>query len=358
MTAISTLTHTQIEKLINLTASSVSDNFLFRCNLVSTKYANGIFQSLIGWISFVFIGDAIVLLLLILPVIFLFHAQGKQRKMKQLYLKTRSLMLKFLVLMTFALATTPLAAWAIRTKSPCVESRKQNLVNFGFKYQCPSFNVVFAAAVAFFLFTSSGRAVSIDKELDTKIKISMFCEAYFMKIISVCFALFFMISEIIYGKSSVVQTVFSIFFGLTISSIVELIRIVDIIVIESLLVAALCVCVYFNERETIFPSQYNEFWKLCFLGIEYIVYSMLLVIKFVWKNREFKFNMRFSDFFDDDAPTTDFGEAYFGELEVTVENESDLFDILNCDIKDSALATFLKIMFDVISTVILEYVNK
>ena len=358
MTTISTLTDPQIRKLIVLSASSISDNFFVRCNLVSTKTFNGIFQSIIGWISFYFIGEAIVLLLLMLPVIFFFHAQGKQKKMQQLYSKIRCLMLKFLVLITFALITTPLVSWAIGTKSPCIEGKSSNLVHFGFKYQCPSFNVVFAAVAAYFLFTTGTKSGRVEILNDNwKITLSLFFDAYLIKILSVLLAIFFFVSDIIYGKSSVIQGLFSIFFGLTISCVVEMLRIVDIIVVESVFAIALVICVIFNERPLVYPSQYNEFWKLCFYGIEFVIYSVILVVRFVMKSNDFKFKFKFSDFFDDDAPTSEFGEAYFGELEVSVENESDLYEILKSDLKDSAIATLIKVLLDLVSVIILEYLN-
>ena len=344
------LTDSELISLTYSTTSGISDNFFLRCNLLPIPYLNGFIKSVLSWISFYFIGDTLIFLLLLLPVIFSLQTSGKQKKLLQLYNKIRLYLLKFLTLCNFSISISAILGWAIGVHSPCLESVSSELPSFGYMYQSPAVNVVLGAACSYFMI-ANGNTVKKNKE--------SWYDRYFMKILAIIIALFFSFTDIIYGKCSVIQALFSLSIGYFMSISVDLLPIIAIIIIELCFIVLLCLCMRFNTLSNIKAELNDNYWSLCFDGISYLVSTIYLLFRFVQTRCEVRFQSKFNKYLEEQKSVeTSHSEAIFGELDSASEKEVDDYSLaLKRDLRDSAFAIIVKLAIEFVSVFILEFLG-
>ena len=227
----------------------------------------------------------------------------------------------------------------IKSESPCVEAIHGTLVPFGSNYQCPSFNVVFAGALGLYLFNVNVKTKSEDEfELHSSIKakIVAFLNKAFLKILSVLYISFFYYSDIIYGKSSIIQATFSVCYGLFLSFLVEELPILIILIIFALLFIGGIFYLVFTKDPTYFSSVYDDSKRTVYYGFSYIIYTSFLLIRFVIYKKGKKVGSRILQSEDNSGVSSETGEAMFAELDNSEQIE-DLKDMLSRDIIDYSI---------------------
>ena len=334
------LTDSELLKLTSTTTSGISDNFFLRCNLLPIPYLNGVIKSVLSWISFYFIGDTLIFLLLLLPVIFSLQTSGKQKKLLQLYNKIRLFILKFLTLCNFSISISAILGWALHISSPCLQSVSSELPSYGFIYQSPAVNVMLGAACSYFMISNGSKTKKGKESLYDK---------YFMKILAVVIAFFFSFTDIIYGKCSVIQALFSLSIGFFISIIIDFLPVLVIMIIELIFVILLCLCMKFNPLPTTKAQLYDNYWTLCFDGISFIFSSGFLLFTFIKTRIGINVKNRFNDYLEEKNVNNSHSEAIFGELDTNSESDDNYGITLKRDLRHSALALVIKLTIEFIS---------
>jgi len=357
MTKPSNLTFTAQEELLKRTGSFYGDNFFIKCQMSTlSMYIDGVASSFLDWISFYFIGDASVFLLLILPVLFFFQASGKQRKMQKLYSNSRYYLIVFLDYCAFAITVSPIVGWIIQRPSPCVEGIHNRLMSFGFKYQCPSPNVVLASVIGMFLINTEINSfidLISEKDKDFKMVVSHIFNKYFLKIISIVYIAFFMFADLIYGKSSFIQTQFSVFFGISLYYIVSMIPIYMQMILHLIFFIFGVILMFLYPHPMQLPSTYDEVWRLLITGFGFQVYVVFLLYRFIKSRKNISLASSFNDLQEENAPDHENKEAVFGEMEIENTDELDIKVLLMDDLKDSVFGTLIQILFGVAEEIVL-----
>ena len=342
----------QLFILSSSSISSISDNFFVRCNFLPIQGLNGLFRSILAWISFYFMGDAIVTLLLLLPVIFLFQSPGKQKKLLALYNKIRLLMLKFLTYCNFSISMSAILGWALGVSSPCLQGKRSHIVSFGYIYQSPSVNIVLAAAMSYFVISSGTKKATTNRSC-----LGLLLDKYFMKTLAVLISFFFLFTDIIYGKCSVIQALFSLSLGFFLCIFVDFLPMLFMFIIETLFIVLLCLCMVFNQLPALTSDMDDNYWELCFDGIIFIAFTNILLFRFVKTRQNMKFSSKFDDFLHEETADSETVEAVFGELDDENKIEEDLSVILKRDLMDTAIALIVKIAIHFISVFVLRYLS-
>lgn len=351
------LTLSQQKLLAQRSGSQFSDNFFIRCNIVVTNPVfDGLAASLLNWVSFYFVGDALIFMLLALPLIFIIHSEGKQRKMQLFYFKIYGGIIQLLIISGLSLIITTLLSRLIKSESPCVEAKNSVLIPFGANFQCPSFNVVFTAAASYFLY---GVKLKNDSEYDEGVKTTLQKiiarkDTIFLKLVATLYTIFFFIVDVILGKSSIIQACFSVCVGLLIGMITEFLSMIIILVVFALLFIASIFYFIYTPRTTNFPTIFDESWRMLLLGMCYIIYTSYVLIRYIIYKKDKQIMKRISESHENNGQSTDTGEAIYAEFDDEVDRSDNLRDYLNRDIFDGAIGLgsfiFLRFVIDTILT--------
>ncbi|KAH0788717.1 hypothetical protein GPJ56_007399 [Histomonas meleagridis] len=354
------------EMLKNYLASTFGDSFFLNCyqNFLD-DITDGIFSSFSDWVSFYFIGMAAVYLVIILPVIFLFQASGKQKKMQKLYHRSRLQLLKFLYTCTFANLISPVLGWITQQPGPCAHTNQSGpFMNYlGFEYQLPSVNVVIETAMAIFFMKYGGRNNNDNPlflELNPVLrKIFTICfNGFIVKLMAVFFIIFLSVYDVLYGKSNVLQILFSICFGIVIECFISLVPVIVSFVCSCLLFfacVAYLICNPLDQYKTSYA--YDNAWSLIISGFGYQFFVSFLLVMFIQSHNDFSWFDRFSAYLEDEEVDLDQGNAAFAELDLeNVEEEKlDLKGVLTKDLIYSGLAFLVQILISALQALIVYY---
>ena len=343
--------------LLKKVGSRFSDNWFLACHFKPTNIIiNSFISSILDWISFYFIGDAAIFLLLTLPIIFFFQASGKQRKMAKLYSRSRLHIICFLFTCSFAYMLSPVVGWIFRQSGPCTQAVKGAFVHLGSLYQLPSYNVVLATIMCAFVFKAKLKEniLAIDDDA-SKIKqfFSYFFDHLLMKTIGVVVLFLFSMIESFYGRANILQICFSISFGVLIDAFVSLCPIIISLILAflALIVGIIEIILYKTPAQV--PEINDDLRNILLSGFGFEIYACFLLGAFIYSRPTFSIYSHFYSFLEDVKVDNEDDAAAFGEFESeTDEVSQDLKEILISDLKFSAYGTILHICCQVLQEII------
>lgn len=344
--------------------SSSSDSFFLGCKqLVLPGFLDGIFSSLLDWVSFYFIGMASIFLILIIPVIFFFQASGKQKKMQRLYNRSRLQLIKFLYICVFANMASPIMAWIIGQPGPCMhENEKQKSIpnTIGLIYQTPSVDMVIETIIGlYFLKYGDSILIFFDETFGSFFnRFKQFSSSLLMKFLGIFFIAFFAFYEVWSGRTNVLQVLFSFFFGLVIHCFIDY---APIIISFSVLCVLGLICIAFlccNRISKITSYLYDDYWEVIIAGFSYLAFDIYLLVYFLKVHgKQLKWFDTFSSFLEDDVIETENNSAIFGELEVDEQEEVQVSfkSLLINDLMHSGIAFLIQNSIQAIEALIVYY---
>lgn len=350
--------------LRELLISSTSDSFFLGCSQhVLSSFFDGIFSSILDWVSFYFIGMACIFLILIIPVIFFFQASGKQKKMQKLYNRTRLQLIKFLYICTFANLVTPILAWIIGQPGPCLHENasKSSIPNhLGLIYQTPSVNMVIETIIGlYFLKYGDSIVLFFDESFGSLFRrFKKLSSSLFVKILGLFLIIFFGLYELFSGRSNVLQILFSISFGIVIQCFINY---TPIIVSFSTLCISFIVCIAFLCKNRIGDYNsyaYDNYWEVIISGLSYLAFDVYLMVYFLkTHSQQITWFDTFSSFLEDDLIETDNNAAVFAELDLDEPEESQisLKSLLINDLMHSGIAFLIQNSIQSIESIIIYY---
>ena len=357
MTKPTNLTTAVQKSLYEVTVSGIGDNPFVKCLMLPNPIVlDGFLASILDWISFYFVGDAMILFGLVLPILFFFSATGKQKKMQRLYGRARLALIEFLFTCAFGILASSTLGWITHQPGPCVQALNSHVLSLGARFQLPSVNLVTAIIMAALLF-KLGRPVRSGYEAVMYVRtVKEFCSSFFIKIFAVIVGVLFFVIEIVYGKANVLQALFSVFFAVAMQQLVTLLP----IAISFSVCGVLCVVgmflIGFQPRPTLIGWVYDEVWEFVFSGLRYSVYCAYMMIFFIRSRPEMTWMSRFSDFLDDPEVCQDGGAAEFGEIDHENGPTVDFKNALMTDLRDTGIATVIHILLSVMGSLLTEFV--
>ena len=335
-------------------ASAYDDNFFVGCLMLNIDdVVDGLIGSFLDWFSFYFIGIASVFLLIAFPIIFFFQAPGKQRKMQNLYNKSRLSMIKFMFSCSFSILASLSVGWITKQQGPClyVDKTSRQLYHFGLNSQLPSIDIVVQTVITTFLFQYGHKKDYYIDETNEGHKfitrLKMFFSAHFMKILGFLFIACFCIIELIYGKSNVLQVLFSISFGVLIDSYVTIFPVIVPMITSLVCFIAMTVYLILQIKgETLYPYNIRV---IIFDTFSHFSFSFYMLICFIVRHSDFSILDKFSQFLSNKYKSDVFNvSSTFAETldESDEVQDMSLAKLLLGDMKDSVIAVFLYVAFN------------
>ena len=357
MTKPTNLTTEVQEELFKMTVSRIGDNPFVKCLMSPSPIVlDGFLSSILDWISFYFVGEAMVLFCLVLPILFFFSATGKQKKMQLLYGRARLALIQFLFTCAFGMLASTCLGWVTNQKGPCVYAYGSNLLFLGARFQLPSANLVTAIVMVAVLF-NLGKSVrsGIDAVKYAK-TVKEFCSSFFIKIFSLIVGLLFFVIEVIYGKANILQGIFSVCFAIIVQQLVTILPIAVSFGACGVLCLIGMFLVGFTPRPAIVGWVYDEVWAFVFSGLRYSVYCTYMIVFFIRSRPDVTWMSRFSDYLEDPEVLQDAAEAEIGEIERSEGVAVDFKKLLMNDLRDTGIATLINIAMYVMGNLLIDFV--